>query len=192
MSVNSPGDNITQLLRAWSGGNAAALNDALPQIYAELRRIAGSRLRAREKSCTLDSTALVHEAYLRLTQSSPVVCQNRAHFFALASILMRGILVDHIRAKHAHKRGSAGISVTLSDLPGEANLAVAPDLLDLDAAIDELSALYPRHATIIEMRFFGGLSVEEVAESLGISPATVKRDWTFAKTWMLRRLSGGV
>lgn len=188
MGLNPPGDNITELLRAWSGGNASALNDALPQMYAELRRIAGNRIRARQTNCTLDSTALVHEAYLRMTQSSPVLWQNRAHFFALASILMRGILVDHIRAKHAHKRGSAGVSVTLSDVPGDSSLAVAPDLLDLDAAINELAALYPRHATIVEMRFFGGLSVEEVAESLGISPATVKRDWTFAKTWLLRRL----
>jgi len=179
---------ITALLRAWSGGSVAALNDALPEIYAELRRIAASRLRARQKGCTLDPVTLVHEAYLRLAESSPVIFENRSHFFAVASLLMRTILIDHIRAKGAAKRGG-GISMTLSEAPGKPFEGGQPDLLDLDAALGELSVKYPRHAQIVELRFFGGLSVEESAEALGISTATVKRDWSFAKAWILERLS---
>jgi len=186
MSGKAP--DVTGLLRAWSGGNAAALNDALPEIYAELRRIAASRLRAQQKGCTLDPTALVHEAYLRMAESSPVIFENRAHFFALASLLMRTILIDHVRAKGAQKRGSDGVAVTLSELPGDCNLSAEPDLLDLDAALNQLAAAYPRHAQIVEMRFFGGLSVEEAADALGISPATVKRDWSFARAWIFERL----
>ena len=178
--------DITALLRAWSGGNAGALNQAVPEIYGELRRIAASRLRAQQKGCTLDPTALVHEAYLRLAESSPVIYESRSHFFALASLLMRSILIDHVRAKKAYKRGSGGVAVTLHEIPGESGRE--PDLLDLDAALNQLSAAYPRHAQIVEMRFFGGLSVEEAADALGISPATVKRDWTFARAWIIERL----
>ena len=181
--------DVTALLRAWSAGSAAGLNDAVPAIYSELRRIAAGRLRDRQKGCTLDPTALVHEAYLRLAESSPVIFENRSHFFALASLLMRTILIDHIRAKRAQKRGRDGIAVTLSDLPGEMFRHAEPDLLDLDAALSELADAYPRHAQIVEMRFFGGLSVEESAEALGVSPATVKRDWSFAKAWIMTRLS---
>ncbi len=181
--------DITALLRAWSAGSARALNDAVPEIYSELRRIAANRLRDRQRGCTLDPTALVHEAYLRLAESSPVIFENRSHFFALASLLMRTILIDHIRAKRAIKRGSDGVAVTLSGLPSESFPHAEPDLLDLDAALNDLASSYPRHAQIVEMRFFGGLSVEESAEALGISPATVKRDWTFAKAWIMERLS---
>lgn len=188
-SMGNKSSDITALLRAWSAGSASALNDALPEIYAELRHIAARRLRARQKGCTLDPIALVHEAYLRMAESSPVIFENRSHFFAIASLLMRTILIDHIRAKRAIKRGSDGIAVTLGDVVGESSFGSAPDLLDLDAALGELGAKYPRHAQIVEMRFFGGLSVEESAEALGISTATVKRDWTFARAWILERLS---
>lgn len=190
MDSKASGD-ITALLRAWSGGDTSALNSALPEIYSELHRIASNRLRARERGLTLDPTALVHEAYLRLAETTPTIFENRSHFFALASLLMRTILIDHIRAKGARKRGGDGVAITLSDSAGHVGPPLAPDLLDLDAALSELARLYPRHAKIVEMRFFGGLTVEEVTEILGISPATVKRDWTFAKAWITQKLSQG-
>ncbi|HEY7333456.1 MAG TPA: ECF-type sigma factor [Bryobacteraceae bacterium] len=177
---------ITALLRAWAAGNTAALNDALPAIYAELCSIAAARLRARRKGCTLDPSALVHEAYLRLAESSPAIFESRSHFLAVASLLMREILVDRFRAKKALKRGSNGVAVTLGEVPGGSGPEV--DLLDLDAVLDELAAAYQRHAKIVEMRFFGGLSVEETAGALGISRATVKRDWMFARAWITERL----
>ncbi len=180
-------EGITRLLRAWAAGDASALDRVFPDVYAELQRIAGNRFRARRLGQTIDPTGLVHEAYLRLSRSQPVEWQNRTHFFAVAATLMRRILVDHARARDAAKRGG-GMSVTLSE-PTDQSTVLSAELLDIDAAMNELAVLDPQQARIVEMRFFGGLSIEETAATLGISPATVKRDWAVAKTWIRRRLT---
>lgn len=180
-------EGITRLLRAWAAGDASALDRVFPDVYAELQRIAGNRFRARSLGRTIDPTSLVHEAYLRLSRSQPVEWQNRTHFFAVAATLMRRILVDHARARDAAKRGG-GMSVTLSE-PTDRSAVLSAELLDIDAAMNELAVLDSQQARIVEMRFFGGLSIEETAVTLGISPATVKRDWAVAKTWIRRRLT---
>lgn len=181
--------NLTSLLRAWSGGEASALDHVFPDIYAELQRLAKNRLRSQKKGNTLEPTALVNEAYIRLAEASPLLWQNRTHFFAVAAVLMRRILVDHVRTRASGKRGGGAIAVTLSDLAGSSRTATEPDLLDVDAALNELERLHPRQAQIVEMRYFGGMSVEETAASIGISPATVKREWVVARTWMYQRLT---
>jgi RNA polymerase sigma factor (TIGR02999 family) len=178
---------VTQLLRAWSGGDRAALDRLVPAVYAELGRIAARHLRGRRRNDTVQPTVLVHEAYLRLSGTTPVAWQDRAHFFAVAAQLMRRILVDHSRSRAAAKRGGGSISLTFVE-PAVQGLP-DPDVLDVHTALEELSQLDAQQAHIVELRFFGGLSIEETAEALGISPATVKRDWTVAKTWIRRRLS---
>lgn len=183
-------NNLTALLQSWRAGNISALNEALPAMYAELRRLADQRLHRREPGLTLDAPALVNEAYLRLMRSTPTVCKNREHFFALAASIMRGILVDHVRSRHAIKRGGPAVQVTLSGLAAETGLSAEPGLLDVDAALAELAALNYRQAQIVEMKFFGGLSIGQTADMLNVSPATVKRDWVLAKTWLKRRLIG--
>lgn len=179
-------EGITNLLRAWASGDGAAFNRLMPEVYAELGRLARQRLRARRQGDSIDPTTLVHEAYIRFSQSASVPWQNRAHFYAVAGVLMRRILVDHVRARMAAKRGGGGIGLCLGE---QIQGVPEPGLLDVDAAIDELAALDRQQAKIVEMRFFGGLTVEETAEAMGISPATVKRDWSVAKTWIRRRLS---
>jgi RNA polymerase sigma factor (TIGR02999 family) len=178
--------DLTQLLRAWSGGNRAALDRLVPAVYTELGRIATRHLRGRRRNDTVQPTVLVHEAYVRLRGTTPVAWQDRAHFFAVAAQLMRRILVDHIRSRAAAKRGGGSISLSFVEpaVPGLPD----PDVLDVHTALEELSQLDAQQAHIVELRFFGGLSIEETAEALGISPATVKRDWTIAKTWIRRRL----
>ncbi|HVP45252.1 MAG TPA: sigma-70 family RNA polymerase sigma factor [Bryobacteraceae bacterium] len=178
---------ITGLLRAWAAGEPSALDRLFPDVYEELRQIAETRLRSRHAGDTVEPATLVHEAYLRFSQSDPVQWNDRSHFFAVAATFMRHILLDHARARKAAKRGG-GIELTLSE-PAQPSGALEAELLDVDIAIQELARLDQQQAKIVELRFFGGLSIAETAEALGISPATVKRDWAVAKTWIRRRLA---
>jgi RNA polymerase sigma factor (TIGR02999 family) len=178
---------ITQLLRAWGDGDHAALDKLTPAVYAELHRIARHYLR-RESPHTLQTTALVNETYLRLVDVAHVSWQDRAHFFAIASQMMRRILVDAARARAAAKRGGPAAREDLDAVP-EAGSARASELIALDDALNSLAELDPRKAKVIELRFFGGLSVEETAEVLGISAQSVMRDWKLAKAWLRRELT---
>ena len=180
--------DITQLLLASSQGDKTALDELLPVVYSELRRLAESYIQRERSDHTLQATALVHEAYLRLVDQRNVDWKNRAQFFALAAKMMRRILVNHAEAHRAAKRGGGAQKLSLDDAISffaEQHL----DLLELNQALDRLSGLDERQGRIIELRFFGGLTVEEVADVLQVSPATVKRDWDMAKTWLLRELS---
>jgi RNA polymerase sigma factor (TIGR02999 family) len=179
--------NITQLLVAWNGGDKAALDQLIPIVYEELRRQASRYLRQERPGHTLQTTALIHEAYLRLVDQNNVQWQNRAQFFGIAAQLMRRILVDHARTKHRAKRGGSAVRVSLSDstaVTKDANL----DLVELDQALNRLAEIDPQQSKIVELRFFSGLNVEETAAALNISPATVKRDWSVAKAWLHREI----
>jgi RNA polymerase sigma factor (TIGR02999 family) len=178
--------SVTALLQAWSGGDQEARDQLLPLIYAELRRRAASQLRRERHGHTLQPTALVHEAYLRLV-GQKVAWKSRAHFFALASEMMRRILVDHARGRKREKRDGAWTRVELDEAVAISERRDV-DLILLDQALAELTALDPQHGRVIELRFFGGMTLEETAEVLGVSPATVKRDWSLARTWLYRRL----
>jgi RNA polymerase sigma factor (TIGR02999 family) len=180
--------DVTGLLVAWTDGNEGALADLMEAVYAELRRLARGYLRRERPDHSLPPTALVHEAYLRLVDQRRVRWQNRAHFFAIAAHVMRRILVDHARAHAAIKRG-AGLQVPLDEAEHQ---ATPPEinLLALDGALDKLASLNHRQSRLVELRFFGGLTVEETAEVLGIAPVTVKRDWMLARTWLYRELRG--
>jgi RNA polymerase sigma factor (TIGR02999 family) len=187
-----PPQNVTQMLANWRNGDSAALNELLPMIYDELRQLAAGYLRRESAGHTLQATALVNEAYLRLVDQTQVNWQNRAHFFGAAANLMRQILIQHARAKHAEKRGGDAQKLYLDEVSGLAdNLNQEPnlDVLALDDALTQLAALAPQQERVVELRFFAGLSIEETAEALGISPATVKREWNMAKAWLHRELS---
>lgn len=179
---------VTLLLRAWSDGNREALDRLTPLVYRELHLIA-ERLMARERpSHTLQTTALVNEAYLRLVDVRQVNWQDRAHFLAICARAMRRILVDHARSRGSVKRGAGQVRLQIEEEPAA---AWSPDanLLEVDDALNRLAALDPRKSQVVELRFFGGLSVEETAEALKISPETVMRDWKLAKAWLYRELS---
>ena len=181
-------DGITRLLNAWQDGDAAARDQLFVVVYDELRRRASAQLRRERQGHTLRPTALVHEAYLRLLGQDRVKWQNRAQFFALAAKMMRRILVNHAEAHRAAKRGGGAQKLSLDDAISffdEQHL----DLLELNEALERLSLLDERQGRIIELRFFGGLTVDEAAGVLEISPATVKREWDMAKTWLLRELT---
>jgi RNA polymerase sigma factor (TIGR02999 family) len=180
-----PQGELTRLLQAWQHGDESARDSLIPVVYRELRRRAAGHLRRERRGHTLRPTDLVHETYLRLCAQNSA-WQNRGQFFGVASRLMRRILVDHARARGAAKRGG-GLRVTLVDSPATSPSA-DPDLLDLDVALDELAALDERQARLVELRFFGGLSVEEAAEAVGVSHATAGREWATAKAWLHRRL----
>jgi RNA polymerase sigma factor (TIGR02999 family) len=183
---------VTDWLIAWSQGDEAALDQLIPLVHEELRRLAKRymrRERGQRAARTLQTTALVNEAYLRLIDAQRVQWQSRAHFFAIAARLMRRILVDYARAQNYAKRGGGLPEVSLDDAP-ELAAERAPDLVALDDALDALSRIDERKGRVVEMRFFGGLSVEETAEVLKVSPDTVMRDWRLAKAWLLRELSG--
>jgi RNA polymerase sigma factor (TIGR02999 family) len=186
--LNHSSRNVTDLLVAWSHGKQEALNELVPLVYDELRRIARRRLQRERAGHTLQSAALVHEAYERLISIPNVRWQDRAHFFAVAAQLMRRILVDYARSRNYVKRGGAYQKVSLDEA-----LSVtpnrSPDLVALDAALDVLARTDPRKGRIVELRYFGGLSVEETSEVLQISTDTVLRDWKLAKAWLLRELS---
>jgi RNA polymerase sigma factor (TIGR02999 family) len=181
---------VTQLLLRWKDGDSSVLDRLLPLVYDELRKLAGHYLASERPGHTLQSTALVHEAYLRLVDQSPRAIESRAHFFGIAARLMRQILVDHSRARRASKRG-AGCVVTLDE---SANLVKNKplDVVAVDDALNALARLDEQQARIVELRFFGGLSVEDIAEALNTSPATVKRSWTAARLWLYRELNRGV
>ena len=185
----SQGD-ITGLLAAWRGGDDTALNRLMQVVYQELRTIARRYLRSERTGHTLQSTALVNEAYLELALLDQVDLQNRAHFFGLASQIIRNILVTHARKHRAGKRGGDQILLSLdhaAERPGACNV----DMVLLDDALVTLAKLDPRQARIVELKFFGGLGIEEAADVLGISPATVKRDWTMARNWIFREMQRG-
>ena len=180
--MNSPA-SITQLLIKWRNGDQAALDELVPQIYDELRRLAKHYLRRERLGHTLETNALVHEAYLRLAGEKDVDWQNRAHFFGIAAVRMRHILVEYARSRQAAKRGGGEYRLSLSeaDRPAEERDV---SLLALDEALERLEALDPQKSRIVELRYFGGLTIEETAEVLEISPATVKRDWSMARAWL--------
>jgi RNA polymerase sigma factor (TIGR02999 family) len=179
---------ITQLLRQWSDGRREALDRLLPEVYAELQKLASSYLRRERSGHTLQTTALVHEAFLRLIDQRSVHWQNRAHFFGIAAQMMRRILVDHARAHHAAKRGSGEARLSLDEA-----LVIAPapdvDLVALDQALKRLASIDAQQSRVVELRFFGGLTIDETAEVLRISPATVGREWTLAKAWLYAELA---
>lgn len=186
--LRSPSVPVTQLLARWSSGDPNAREALIPLVYNELRRVARSLLARQRSDHTLQSTALVHEAYLRLVGRSSVHFENRAHFFAVSSQLMRRILVDHARKHNAAKRGGNNLTLVLDEsvaLPAKTEI----DLTVLDDALNQLAVLDSRQATIVEMRFFGGLSIEETAYVLNISPATVKREWTTARSWLYAEMT---
>lgn len=179
--------DVTHLLLAWSQGDESALRQLVPVVHAELRRIARRQMRREREDHTLQTTALVNEVYLRLIDVARVRWQDRAHFFAMSSRLMRRVLVDHARSRRYLKRGGGATHVSLSHaLRGSDERG--PDLVALDDALQSLAAVDERKSRVIEMRFFGGLSVAETAEALGVSPETVMRDWRLARAWLLREL----
>ncbi len=180
--------DLTSLLLDWSRGNPDALNQLAPLIYDELHRMASRQLRRERSEHTLQSTALVHEVYLKLIDQDRVQWQDRNHFFAVASQLIRRILVDHARARYASKRGGGQVKLEFDEsiaLPWKSD----QDLLALDDAMRSLAQFDQRQSRIVELRFFGGLSIEESAEVLNVSPATVKRDWNVARAWLYRQLA---
>ena len=179
---------ITQLLVAWSNGDRAALDELVPLVHAELRRLARSYMRAERQAHTLQTSALVNEAYLRLVEQKQVRWQNRAHFLAIAAQLMRRILVDYARRRQYQKRGGGALQVTLSEAESLGDER-APDLVALDEALKSLAEIDPRRSQVVELRFFGGLSIEETAEVLKVSPTTVERDWTIARAWLHKSLT---
>ena len=181
--------NVTQLLLGWGKGDKEALDRLVPIVYEELRRQAARYLQRERVGHTLQTTALIHEAYLRLVDQRNVQWQNRAHFFGIAAQLMRRILVDHARTKKRAKRGGSDIRVSL----GEANALTRAQDLDvvaLNEALERLEQIDEQQSKIVELRFFSGLTVEETAEVLNISTATVKRDWSMAKAWLHREIIG--
>lgn len=186
--MHSPGGNVTDCLVAWSAGDETALERLVPVVYAELRRLARRELRRERREHTLQTTALVNEAYMRLIDVSDVSWANRAHFFALTARVMRRVLVDHARTRGYKKRGG-GVAPASFDEDAVVGISRPTDLVALDDALAALAAVDERKSKIIELRFFGGLSVEETADALGMSPSTVMRDWRLAKSWLLRELS---
>lgn len=181
-----PTPDVTQLLAQWTDGDPRALDALLPLVYDELRRLARSYLQRERSDHTLQSTALVHEAYLRLVDQN-VSWQNRAHFFGIAAQMMRRILVDHARGHNSAKRGEGVCKVTLDEeivSAGQRDL----DVIALDEALTNLARFDPQQSRIVELRFFAGLSIEDTSEILKISPATVKRDWAMAKAWLFREM----
>jgi RNA polymerase sigma factor (TIGR02999 family) len=184
-----PPRDITGLLNAWGNGDGAALDGLMPFVYPELRRIARKHLARGFQADTLESAALVNEAYLKLVRAHDVRCEGRLQFFALCAQIIRRILVDHARHRLYAKRGGGAVQIPIDEA-----LVGAPakqvDVLALDEALAALSKVDPRKGRVVELRYFGGLSTEETAEALGVSPETAKRDWKLAKAWLLRELTG--
>ena len=189
MKSASP-QEITHLLVAWGNGDSRALQELMPLVYRELRRLAHGRLGRERPDHTLQTTALVHEAYLRLADQRDASWKNRAQFFAVAAQMMRRVLVDYARARQYTKHGGGAQQVDLDEA-----MVVwrdrAAEVVALDEALTSLAELDPRKGRVVELRFFGGLSIEETAEILGVSPGTVMRDWTLAKAWLQREMTHG-
>lgn len=183
------GSPVTDLLRAWTTGDAAALDALIPVMEAELRRLARVYMARERRGHTLQTTALVNEAFIRLVGAREVAWQDRAHFLGIAARLMRRVLVDHARARGMRKRGGGAYRVPLVDAMA-ATPAADVDVLALDRALESLASADPRKAQVIEMRFFAGLTVEETAEALRVSPDTVMRDWRLARLWLHREMDG--
>lgn len=188
--MSAPLESPTELLRAWGGGEASAFDRLVPLIHGELRQLARRYMRRERADHTLQTTALVNEAYLRMIGAGQVDWQSRAHFFAIAARVMRRILVDSARRRGAPQRGGAVSHVPLDEalIPATAR---QPDLVELDDALQKLESVYPRKSRVVELRYFGGMKLEEAAAVLGVSRDTVKRDWRFAKMWLLRELDAG-
>jgi RNA polymerase sigma factor (TIGR02999 family) len=188
----NPGE-LTQLLIAWSQGDARALEQLTPLVYAELRKIAHRYMNRERAGHTLQTTAVVHEAFLRLLGNPQENWQNRSHFYAIAAQMMRRILVDYARANLRAKRGGETTRVALEDIDAPVTEpALDPDLIALDAALEKLAEIDPRRGRVVELRFFGGLSVEETAHVLQVAPDTVVRDWRVAKAWLFRYLNHAI
>lgn len=189
MAAQEQPRDVTQLLMAWNDGDESALEKLVPLVYGELRRLARRHMQRERPDHTLQTTALINEAYLQLVDIRNVHWQNRAHFFALCARLMRRILVDFARSRHYAKRGGGAQPLSLDQSvlvsPGH-----SPDLVAVDDALQALAKVDARKAQVVELRFFGGLTLEETAEVLKVSPETVRRDWRLAKVWLLRQLSG--
>jgi RNA polymerase sigma factor (TIGR02999 family) len=185
--------DVTALLADWRGGDPVALDRLLPLVYADLRKVARAHLRREGAGHSLQATALVHEAYLRFVRSGRLQVENRTHFLAIAARLMRQVLVDHARHKAADKRGGTATVVSL-EAAGVRAPDVQPtavDMLALDMALDELATFDPQQSRVVELKFFAGLTIDEIADALDISTATVEREWAIAKAWLYHRLSGG-
>jgi RNA polymerase sigma factor (TIGR02999 family) len=181
--------DVTALLRAWGGGDEAALHQLVPLVEAELRRLARACLRGERVNHSLQATALVNEAFLRLVNVRDIEWQNRVHFFSMSARLMRRVLVDMARARRTDKRGGDAVMVSLDEVLIQ-DRAYDIDFIDLDEALRALAAFDERKGRVVELRFFGGLSVDETAEALGVSGKTVARDWEFAKAWLQREMRG--
>jgi RNA polymerase sigma factor (TIGR02999 family) len=183
-TMSAPGDNVTLLLAQLREGNRDAASQLIPLIYNEMRRMAGAYMQRERPGHTLQATALVHEAYMRLAGGQPGPWQNRAHFFAVAAHVMRQVLVDHARRRHSSKRG--GENAQKIDIDAEALVGAenTEDVIALDEALDRLAKLDPRQSRLVELRFFAGLDVEQLAEVMGVSPTTIKREWRSAKAWL--------
>ena len=181
--------NITRMLKDWSGGNREALDELLPFVYNELHRQASRYLRRERNDHTLQTTALINEAYMKLIDQSEVEWQNRAHFFAIAAQTMRRILVDYARTRKREKRGGDDVKLQLDDAMNVSTKEKSIDLVALDEALNRLAEFDERQAKVVELRYFSGMTEEETAEVLGISPATVRRDWNMAKAWLYGQLS---
>ena len=189
MSTSSPQD-VTQLLAAWGEGDRSALDKLLPLVHAELRRIAQRQMRQERPGHTLQATALVNEAYLRLAGDQQLEWRDRAHFFAVCAQVMRHILIDHARSRGREKRGGGAVQVSLNDALIVADDQIA-DILALDEALSALERMDPQKARLVELRYFAGLTVEETAEVLNSSPRTVRREWRRARAWLYRMMSEG-
>ena len=186
--LNVASHQITQLLVDWGRGDELALEQLMPLVYDELRRMARRYMRRQPSGHTFQTTELIHEAYLKIAGQEELNWRNRAHFFGVAAQAMRHILVDYARSKNSRKRGGLAEKITLAD-----NLVAAEnrseEIVALDDALKQLAVLDERKSRVVEMKFFGGLNIEEIAEVLKLSPETVKRDWRFARTWLLRELA---
>src|SRR5215469_501199 len=181
--------SVTLLLKAWSGGDQDALGELTSRVYLELRQMAAKYMRKERSGDTLQATALVHEVFLRLVEVDNVTWQDRAHFFAVSANMMRRILVDRARAKNMSKRGNGAVHVNFDEALEVASGSRSREMVAIDDALNELAEIDPRKAKVIELRFFGGLSVEETAEVLKISPQSVMRDWKMARAWLLAELA---
>ena len=192
MTDSGPPPNITQLLRDWQDGSSSALETLMPLVYDELRHLASRYLSRERRNHTLQTTALVHEAYVKLAGQRDVDWKNRSHFYGIAAQCMRRILVDHARSDRRDKRGGGVEKISLDDVmvAPSTDARDAFDILALNQALTELETLDPQQGRIVELRYFGGLTIEETADVTGTSPATVKREWTIAKAWLYRELTG--
>lgn len=186
----NPQGEVTSLLAAWGKGDQNALNELMPLVYNELHRMARRAWSSQDQGNTLQPTALINEAYLRLAGAESASFQNRGHFFAVACTAMRQILVNHAKGRLAGKRGSGRVNLSIDDVQPAVNQEAA-EVVALHEALERLQALDPRKSRVVEMRYFGGLSIEETAEALGVSVITVNRDWRLARTWLIREMGGG-